>query len=174
LNTTVNPADWIPKQAGVYHYQGSYTDAPFAENVDWFVFATPQSISTCQLNQFRKVISDNARCLQARNNRPVTYLQITSVCGDGLIEGNEECDNGPANSDFAPDTCRRNCRLPRCGDGVQDKGEQCDGTPNCTPTCSLSCPAAAEYPQVSNQTTTTSTVVDENIINVNFDKLFSS
>jgi len=174
LNTTVNPADWIPKQAGVYYYQGSYSDAPYTENFDYFVFATPQTISSCQLAQFRKVQTDNARCLQARNNRPVTYLQMNSVCGDGLIEGNEECDMGPMNSDFASDSCRRNCRLPRCGDGVQDKGEQCDGTPNCTPTCTLSCPAAAEYPQMTNQTASTNSVVDENIINVNFSELFST
>jgi len=173
LNLTVNPADLLPTQAGAYHYQGSETSSPYAD-FDWFVFATPSQISACQLDQFRKVQEGNARCLQARNNRPVTYLQVTAVCGDGLVEGNEECDLGPQNSDYASDTCRRNCRLPRCGDGVQDKGEQCDGTPNCTPSCTLACAAAAQLPQNTNQTTSNNgLVVDENIVNVNFDSIFS-
>ncbi len=47
-------------------------------------------------------------------------------CGDGLVEGVEECDDASENSDAAPDACRTDCRLPHCGDGVQDAGEQCD------------------------------------------------
>jgi len=172
FNTTYNPADLLPTQAGVYWYQGSYADEPYYETLDWFVFSTPQSISKCQLEQFRKVQNDKARCLQARNNRPVTYLQVSSVCGDGLVEGNEECDVGPANSDYAPNACRRNCRLPRCGDGVQDKGEQCDGTPNCTPSCTLACAGATHYPETRNHTTTSDSV-EENVINVKFDSLFA-
>jgi len=174
LNTSFNPSDILPTQAGAYYYQGSYTHEPYEENIDWFVFASPQPISRCQLDQFKQALDDHTRCLQARNNRPVTYLQISSTCGDGLIEGNEECDMGPANSDYAPNTCRRNCRLPRCGDGVQDKGEQCDGTPNCTPTCTLSCPSASasQYPETRNNTRT-DYPVDENIINVNMDSLFA-
>lgn len=173
FNTTVNPADILPTQPGTYWYPGS--DDTCTQNTDWFVFTSPQSISTCQLNQFRAVLTDNARCLQARNNRPVTFLQVTSRCGDGLIEGNEECDEGPENSDYAPNSCRRNCRLPRCGDGVQDKGEQCDGTPNCTPSCALACSWAASYPENRNDTTaySNSPVVDENIVNVNFNDILS-
>jgi cysteine-rich repeat protein/YVTN family beta-propeller protein len=51
-----------------------------------------------------------------------------AVCGDGVIENDEECDSGPSNSDSAPDTCRTDCTLPSCGDGVTDPGfgEECD------------------------------------------------
>jgi len=172
-NTTVNPSALIPTQAGTFWYQGSDAHS-CEENTQWFVFTTPQSISRCQLEQFRKVLHDNANCLQSRNHRHVEYLQLTARCGDGLIEGNEECDAGPHNSDYAPNACRRNCRLPRCGDGVQDKGEQCDGTPNCTPTCSLACSWAASYPENENNTRThTETVVDENVVNVNFADILS-
>lgn len=50
-------------------------------------------------------------------------------CGDGITEGTEECDDGSANSDSAPDACRTICVLPRCGDYAQDSNEQCDDGP---------------------------------------------
>jgi len=49
------------------------------------------------------------------------------VCGNGIVEPGEECDNGPANSDAAPDACRTNCRYAFCGDGVIDSFEDCEG-----------------------------------------------
>lgn len=48
-----------------------------------------------------------------------------AVCGDGEINGAEQCDDGDANADAA-DTCRSNCRRPVCGDGIRDAAEQCD------------------------------------------------
>ncbi len=50
-----------------------------------------------------------------------------AVCGNGILEEGEECDNGAENSDLAPNACRSDCRHPRCGDGVADEGEACDG-----------------------------------------------
>jgi cysteine-rich repeat protein len=47
------------------------------------------------------------------------------VCGDGVREGHEACDDGEDNSDTRPDACREDCTLPRCGDGVLDTGEAC-------------------------------------------------
>ena len=35
-----------------------------------------------------------------------------TVCGDGAMTGNEQCDNGSANSDSPSSRCRTNCRLP--------------------------------------------------------------
>ena len=70
-----------------------------------------------------------------------------SSCGDGNLDGFEECDQGAANSDTEPNACRRFCTLPRCGDGVADDeyGESCDDgvdnsrwTPDaCRQDCSL-------------------------------------
>src|SRR5207244_4383518 len=48
------------------------------------------------------------------------------ACGNGEIEGDEECDDGAANSDVLPDHCRTDCTEPRCGDGVVDSDEECD------------------------------------------------
>jgi cysteine-rich repeat protein len=63
-------------------------------------------------------------------------------CGNGILEGIEECDDGPDNSDTVPGACRTDCRLFFCGDGVVDPGEACDdgNTVNddgCTNSCAL-------------------------------------
>jgi len=48
-------------------------------------------------------------------------------CGNGEPDDGEQCDNGAANSQTAPDACRLDCTLARCGDGVRDSEEACDG-----------------------------------------------
>ena len=48
------------------------------------------------------------------------------VCGDGLVDITEGCDNGPNNNDTLPDACRTNCQQAHCGDLVVDSVEQCD------------------------------------------------
>lgn len=51
------------------------------------------------------------------------------VCGDAIVGGEEECDDGQnVNSDTQPDACRVDCTLPTCGDGVTDpsNSEACD------------------------------------------------
>jgi hypothetical protein len=68
----------------------------------------------------------------------------TGTCGNGAVDGQEECDNGAANSDRTSDACRLDCKRPKCGDGVVDTGEVCDpgsagvGTPT-DPSCSSDC-----------------------------------
>lgn len=64
-----------------------------------------------------------------------------AVCGDGIVEGDELCDEKELNNDDNPDACRSNCRPAYCGDGVQDSSESCDdgnGADNddCTTACS--------------------------------------
>lgn len=67
---------------------------------------------------------------------------ITEGCGDGAIEGIEECDDGESNSDLSADSCRTDCRIARCGDYVVDTGEDCDdgggwGGDGCSVSCQL-------------------------------------
>lgn len=65
------------------------------------------------------------------NNRGGPVLQIRSVCGDGVLDPEEVCDDGEYNSDLEPNACRSDCRRAYCGDYVVDAGEQCDeGTRN--------------------------------------------
>ncbi len=65
-----------------------------------------------------------------------------TTCGDGVVEGAEECDAGVKNSDTTPDACRTDCTNPSCGDNVLDTGEECnDGNTipgdGCSATCQL-------------------------------------
>ncbi|MBL9102799.1 MAG: hypothetical protein JNL82_17765 [Myxococcales bacterium] len=64
------------------------------------------------------------------------------VCGDGVVAGDEQCDDGPANADDA--ACTAACALATCGDGLLLAGdEQCDDGPAnaddaaCTAACTL-------------------------------------
>ncbi|MEC9071797.1 MAG: lamin tail domain-containing protein, partial [Myxococcota bacterium] len=68
------------------------------------------------------------------------------VCGDGVLDEGEECDNGTANSDVLPNTCRESCVLPFCGDGVTDTGEGCDdANQDETDGCSVICVSNVVY-----------------------------
>ncbi|MCY1053589.1 fibrinogen-like YCDxxxxGGGW domain-containing protein [Nannocystis sp. SCPEA4] len=49
---------------------------------------------------------------------------VMSVCGDGIPEGGEECDEGADNADDG--ACTTACKLPTCGDGLLQAGEVCD------------------------------------------------
>lgn len=49
-----------------------------------------------------------------------------AVCGDGVLQRGEACDQGPANSNVVANRCRLNCLLASVGDGVIDNGEECD------------------------------------------------
>ncbi len=48
---------------------------------------------------------------------------ICAVCGNGVVEGTEECDDG--NTDPG-DGCRGDCTIEVCGDGILDPQEGCD------------------------------------------------
>ncbi|MCA9580299.1 MAG: DUF4215 domain-containing protein, partial [Myxococcales bacterium] len=56
----------------------------------------------------------------------VTGPSTCARCGDMMINGDEECDDGEDNDDALPDRCRSTCTAPSCGDGVTDQGEECD------------------------------------------------
>lgn len=76
-------------------------------------------------------------------------MTVSPVCGNGIVEGLEECDDG---NNSNTDSCTNECRNARCGDGfVQASlGEECDdenGTnaDGCSSDCkiegiSMSCP----------------------------------
>ena len=61
-------------------------------------------------------------------------------CGNGVVDADEQCDGGEANSDTEADACRTTCLESHCGDGVQDSEEACDdgarlGGDGCSTTC---------------------------------------
>lgn len=77
-------------------------------------------------------VADSLRLLQTTIGvmapPPECGGQGTDDCGNGTLDADEECDDGPANSNTRPNACREDCTLPRCGDGVVDteNGEGCE------------------------------------------------
>ena len=66
---------------------------------------------------------------------PGTTTGAPPLCGNGVPEDGEECDDGNMVDD---DFCRNNCVAPTCADGLQNQGEDksdCGGP--CTPCCAL-------------------------------------
>jgi cysteine-rich repeat protein len=61
--------------------------------------------------------------------------QSSAICGNGVPEIGEQCDEGAANSDLEVDACRTDCRTAYCGDSVIDSGEACDGDNLAGETC---------------------------------------
>ena len=60
-----------------------------------------------------------------------------AVCGDGLVEGIEECDDGNADD---TDGCTTACKVVQCGDGVVEGAEECDdGNFDDTDACVTGC-----------------------------------
>jgi len=63
---------------------------------------------------------------------------IENICGDGILEVNEECDDGNQNNN---DNCKNDCKLNICRDGFVYLGvEECDdGNQNSADECSNFC-----------------------------------
>ena len=70
-------------------------------------------------------------------------VTVVAVCGNGVLQGTEECDLGGVNADTA--ACTAQCRTAHCGDGLVQTGvEQCDlGAANSdTGPCTTQCQRA--------------------------------
>ncbi len=71
---------------------------------------------------------------------PACTCGLPLLCGNGLVDPGEQCDDGNANNN---DTCKNNCTLNICGDGVLNPAtEQCDdgnqiNDDGCTNACKL-------------------------------------
>src|SRR6185295_13411509 len=66
-----------------------------------------------------------------------------TVCGNGRVEPDEECDDGNRNDS---DGCLTTCKLASCGDGIKRAHvEECDdGNRNDGDGCSSGCLACAD------------------------------
>jgi cysteine-rich repeat protein len=67
--------------------------------------------------------ADVAGHRMASNAVKLDCLPSAEVCGDGVVGGGEQCEDGNA---FACDDCSPSCHLEGCGNGVVDCGEDCD------------------------------------------------
>jgi len=92
--------------------------------------------------------------------------QTSKFCGDGLINGNEVCDDGGSNGQ--PNHCNGSCsgQTPAvCGNGVKEGSEQCDGQAGIQPhyICTQDCQLQYQ-PYCGDHTTNGSEVCDGNSI----------
>jgi len=84
------------------------------------------------ISRFLLVLAIGATILAA-----AAALAGPSTCGNGGIEGEEECDDGNL---VNGDGCDQNCRVTGCGNGVPTSGEECDdGNMVSGDGCSASC-----------------------------------
>lgn len=61
-----------------------------------------------------------------------TSPESDPLCGNGMMESDEACDDG---NDILTDACAL-CKSAACGDGfVSDESEECDGSPGCDAEC---------------------------------------
>jgi len=108
-------------------------DAPFCPDLGT---ASPADASRCQSVALTCQVDAAVRASVPRAAELLGRLGISldedgrclgpPACGNGDIDGDEECDDGDDNSDVLPDHCRTDCTEPRCGDGVVDSDEECD------------------------------------------------
>ena len=68
------------------------------------------------------------KCIEGNSDSTCDVIgdeRTVSSCGNGIIDPNEECDDG---NDVDDDSCTNNCNLPICGDGLvqTSNGEECD------------------------------------------------
>lgn len=65
----VSAADLVPSGTQFFRYMGSLTTPPCSEGVNWFVASEAISVSRAQVEKFLQAAGENARPLQALNNR---------------------------------------------------------------------------------------------------------
>jgi len=107
----------------------------------------------CDLNNFGGLtcanFGYNSGFLQCTNCQIITTFcytttGITGICGNGLLEPGEQCDDG---NTISGDGCSSGCRFEehRCGNGIRETGEECDDGntkygDGCTPECKIEGP----------------------------------
>jgi carbonic anhydrase len=67
----INVADALTDTSAYYTYAGSLTTPPCSETVTWVVLSKPNRLSHRQFEEFRDILGNNFRPLQALNGRTV-------------------------------------------------------------------------------------------------------
>jgi len=70
---SVDFAKLVPSASKFYRYAGSLTTPPCSEIVQWVVFEEPITVSKEQIEAFAKLYPDNARPVQALNERTIVF-----------------------------------------------------------------------------------------------------
>ncbi|PSB54622.1 carbonic anhydrase [Chamaesiphon polymorphus] len=70
-NITIDAAHLLPNSKSYYSYTGSLTTPPCSEGVNWAVLTTPITISSSQLQEFKKLYPIDARPIHSTNARKI-------------------------------------------------------------------------------------------------------
>lgn len=68
---TINAVEVLPDNKDYYAYAGSMDTPPCTENVEWFIFKRPSTLSADQLARIAKLYPPNARPTQPINGRDI-------------------------------------------------------------------------------------------------------
>src|SRR3989338_336419 len=87
-----------------------------------------EDISICEKPAESKTCGSLSYCgdnnCDGNENSNNCLRDCPAECGNGIVESDEECDNGlNSNSNTEKDACRTNCKSAYCGDNVCDSGE---------------------------------------------------
>lgn len=91
--------------------------------------STRDAAEGCDTLRVKHAAYNSSLCTTPNSLRPIrvevrkrTRCPVAEVCGDGVVNGAEQCDDG----DGGNDGCAATCLLPICGDNLRDEGEDCD------------------------------------------------
>jgi len=99
-------------------------------------FACVESRIDCEMCKFLNDADNLARNCDLFDDGSANG-SCESVCGNGIPESGEQCDDGNGAVD---DGCRPDCTAELCGDGIVDINDDCDdGNTNSGDGCSASC-----------------------------------
>jgi carbonic anhydrase len=70
-NITIDAAQLLPNSKSYYSYTGSLTTPPCSEGVNWAILTTPITISSSQLQEFKKFYPIDARPIHSINDRKI-------------------------------------------------------------------------------------------------------
>ncbi|MFH1545799.1 MAG: DUF4215 domain-containing protein [Patescibacteria group bacterium] len=88
-----------------------------------------QTVSKNDSVWFSDITTKNTTAPATNEVKPVLVAATTAECGNGIVDGSDECDDG---NDSEEDTCDNNCVLTSCGDDIvqspngQGESETCD------------------------------------------------
>lgn len=100
--------------------------------------------NTCRIRCGNGVLDSGEDCDDGVNDGSygtcAPGCQFPGYCGDGEVNGPEQCDHGEENqvNPYGKGLCDLSCRTaPYCGDGRISEafGEECDGQDGCSPEC---------------------------------------
>jgi len=108
------------------------------QGLEWYG-ATWQKIDTIDVDVLSRIHVSLSLFEQDECIADAVRLVQIAQCGNGIVEEDEDCDDGNSVND---DACPNSCTIARCGDGIVQEDEECDdgdtqSNDGCSETCDL-------------------------------------